>query len=280
MPFDVYISLISQPGLPPKPVVFEALFKGLKKQSATEELLNARGWDKWDSRFGEIRRGLVDGKISEKMRFKENYREKFWFLQNQRMTEQAGRVLRQMLELFPEDEEFQNLKREFDEQWARDVLSNHVARHSMDAFERTRTQPAAADEEMLKCFLMEGEKIAVEHREFALDLAIAFWFLEDCDRALEILAWAAPGVSADWLKAELLIEGGRHIEGLEHLNHLEIKYIDDPETTFSVSYMRAQCLKALGQHAAALEVMQSIVRVRPHYRSAHALILEWAEGTN
>jgi hypothetical protein len=59
---------------------------------------------------------------------------------------------------------------------------------------------------------------------------------------------------------------------------MEIKYISDPETTFAVSYLRAQALQGLGQHGSALEIMQSIVRVRPNYRSAHSLILEWTEG--
>ena len=280
IPFDALIELCSRSGLPPKPVVFEALFKGIKKQNAADDLFAAKGWDKWDKRFVETRAHLVEGKVTEKHKFKESYREKFWFLRNQRMNEQAGRVLRQMLELFPDEVEFQNLKQEFDEQWAREVLANHITRHSTDSLERTRTQPNALDEQMLKCFLQEGEKIALENRDFALDLTIAFWFLEDQTRALEILAWAPSGVSADWLKAELLIEARRLIEALEHLNHLEVKYIEDPETTFSVSYLRSQCLHALGQQASALEIMQSIARVRPHYRSAHALILEWSEGTN
>ena len=66
----------------------------------------------------------------------------------------------------------------------------------------------------------------------------------------------------------------------EAVNHLEIKYVDDPETTFAVAYLRAQCLRELGQEAAALETLRSLVRVRPNYRSAHALILEWADGND
>lgn len=280
IPFDTYISLADEVGLMPKPIVLEALIKGIKKQAAGEDLFAARAWDRWDKRLGELRMQVIDKKHAEKLKFKENYREKFWFLRNQRMNEQAGRVLRRMLELYPEDQEFQALKQEFDEQWARDVLSSHVTRQVSEKFERTKTLPAQIDEQMLKAFLLEGEKISLEHRDFALDLGIAFWFMEDFERALEILAWAPPGISVDWLKAELLLASRRFIEALEHLNGLEVKYIEDPETTFSVSYLRAQTLHALGQQASAIEIMQSIVRVRPHYRSAHALILEWSEGLN
>jgi hypothetical protein len=157
------------------------------------------------------------------------------------------------------------------------VLANHMV-ESQTQLERTLTAPSGADEEMLKCFLLEGEKLAVENREIALDLALAFWFLEDHNRALEILAWAPAGRAHDWLNAELLFASRRFVEALELLNTVEVKYVEDPESTFAVSYLRAQCLKELGQHASALEIMQSIVHIRPHYRSAHALILQWTEG--
>lgn len=96
-------------------------------------------------------------------------------------------------------------------------------------------------------------------REVASDLAIAFLFMGDYERALEALAWAPAGASTDWLRCELMLESKRHIEALEALNRMEIKYIADPESTFAVSYLRAQALFGLGQHGSALEIMQSIV---------------------
>jgi tetratricopeptide (TPR) repeat protein len=170
------------------------------------------------------------------------------------------------------------LQKDFEEDWARNILSTHMATLQTEAMERTRTQPSTADIEMLKQFLQEGEKAAFKHREFAYDLAIAFWFVEDYTRALEILEYAEPGLPADWMRAELLFAGRRHLEALEQINSLEIKYIEDPENTFAVSYLRAQCLFELGQQSSALEILQSIVRVRANYRSAHALILEWTAG--
>ena len=196
------------------------------------------------------------------------------------MTQQAGLVLTRMLSVYPDDAEFIQFKRDFDEEWARGVLSNHIATLQAGHIERTRTQASAADEEMLKCFLVEGEKVVVDRREFALDLTLAFWFLEDYNRALEILAWAPATLAADWLRADLLFAARRFVEALEQINKLEVKYVVDPETTFSVSYLRAQCLYELGQKATALEIMRSIVRVRSQYRSAHSLILDWSQGVS
>ncbi len=280
IPFDLYIAMCARANLQPNKSILESLIKGLKKQKAHEDILACKGWDKWDPRFGRARAELLEQKLREQRQQKENLKEKFHFLKNQRMTEQAGRVLRRMLELYPDDGELKAFKSEFDEQWARDVLSTHISTLQSEGMDRTQTEPSSGDKEMIQRLMIEGEKISFEHRAFAFDLAVAFWFMEDYNHALDILAWAEIGSSSDWMRAELLFASRRFLEALEHLNQMEIKYIEDPETTFSVSYLRAQCLWALGQKTLGLEIMQSIVRVRSNYRSAHALILKWAEGVS
>jgi len=279
-PFDLLIDLSARANIQPESSVLESVFKGLKKQKAFEEIVSAKGWDKWDSRFAIARNEFIEEKLNAVKHFKENMIEKFQFLRNQRMTEQAGRVLKRVLELYPDDPELMNMKRDFEVDWARNVLSNHMAALQTEALERTHTEPSSTDEEMLQTFLSEGEKAAYENRQIAFELAIAFWFMEDYSNAIEILNFAPPGISSDWMRAELMFADRRYLEALEQLNQLEVKYIDDPETTFAVSYLRAQCLHGLGQQASAIEILQSIVRVRPHYRSAHAFILDWASGVS
>lgn len=280
IPYDFLIETAGNALIQPKPVILESLLKGLRKQNALDEIFVAKQWDKWEKRLPQLRLELVEKKVTEKKQFKDNLVEKFWFLRNQRMNDQAVRVLRRLMELYPEDTELAKIKTEFDEQWARDVLSNHISKLSDEKFERTFTAPSSADEEMLRQFLIEGEKLCVRHRETATELAIAYWFMEDYVRGMEVLAWAAPDVATDWLRAEMMVAARHFVEALELLNQLEVKYINDPEATFGVSYLRAQCLQELGQHSSAVEILRSIVRVRPSYRSAQALILEWTEGVS
>lgn len=280
IPYDMMIEMFGLKNIEPKASVIEALLKALKRQNAIADLFAARQWDRFDKRLTSMRNEMVEAKVKEQRAFKENMLDKFWFLRNQRMVDQAGKVLRRMLELYPEDESLQKIKDDFDEQWAREVLANHMAKLSDDKLERTLTAPSSSDEEMLNQFMINGEKLSLQQRESATDLAIAFWFMDEPNRGLEILSWAAPSHSNDWLRAEMMFSARRFVEALEQLNTLEIRYINDPETTFGVSYLRAQCLFELNQQASALEIMQSIVRVRPNYRSAHALILEWTKGVS
>ena len=280
VPYDMLMQITGDAMIQPKTAVLESLQKGLRKQEALEDVFASREWDKWDKRISMLRAELLEAKVKEQSQFKDNMIEKFEFLKNQRMNEQAGRVLRRLSELYPEDSGIQKIRQNYEEEWAKEILAGHMAQIRDEKMERTRTAPSGADEEMLRMFLSEGEKLCMQNRNIAPDLAIAFWFLEDPSRAAEILAWAPPNTSNDWLKAEFLTQSRRFVEALEWLNVLEIKYIEDPESTFAVSYLRAQCLHELGQQSSALEIMQSIVRVRHNYRSAHALILEWTAGVS
>ena len=282
VPFDLLIHLCSRQNLAPSAMVVAATLKGVRKQRAQAELLVVTGWDSLDPRISLTRDQLRAQKADDQRRFKDGLLEKFEFLQSQRMTDQARRTLKRMLELYPDDAVFLGLKSAFDESWARDVLANHMASSQRESGrpERTRTEPSSFDEAMLQSFLLEGERLSVDSRALAADLAIAFWFVGDHPRGLEILHWAEPNASTDWLRAEMLFEARRFIEALEWLNQLETKYVGDPESTFAISYLRAQCLKESGQPARALEILQSIVRVRPNYRSTNALLTEWLEGAS
>lgn len=278
IPFDVLIEISSVARAKPKRSAIEGLLKGVRKQEATEEILAARGWDKWDKRFNLIRKEILDRKVYETRKAKEAMFEKFEFLKAQRLVEQAGRVLRRMIELYPADKELKQTKQQFDEQWAREVLATHMASLSSEKIDRTVTILSDEDQEMMNCFVKEGKIIARKHPEFATELAIACMFMNDYKRGLEILESAPDTTANEWMRAEFLISARHFVEAMEHLNMLELKYVDDPETAFAVSYLRARCLKELGQKDAALEILQSIVRVRPNYRSAHALIQDWTEG--
>lgn len=280
VPFEFFLDLAVREGEVPKSSVIESFLKGIKKQGSLASLIPIRGLDKWDNRFGQIRREIVEEKLLEQRKFKEGLLEKFAFLHSQRMTDQAGRVLRRMVELFPEDQEIAKLKSDFDEQHARDVLSTHLATLQHEKIERTHTEAAPQDREMISHLAAAGLSLARDKSEVAEPLAYAFLFMDEITPALEVLRLAKPTLATDWLRAELLLLGRRFLEGLELLNELELKYVADPETTFAVSYLRARCLKGLGQHSAAIDILKSIVRVRPGYRSAHSLILEWTEGVS
>ncbi|NJL25311.1 MAG: hypothetical protein HC902_09110 [Calothrix sp. SM1_5_4] len=115
VPLDLFIQICADRKLKPTPIVTAALIKGLRKQSSQEEVFAVRAWDRNDDRLRKMRMELLERKVTEQKKYREDLLEKFNFLQSQRMHEQAARVLRRMLELYPDDREFLKLKAEFDE---------------------------------------------------------------------------------------------------------------------------------------------------------------------
>lgn len=122
-----------------------------------------------------------------------------------------------------------------------------------------------------------AEEIAQVDNNKAYDLAIGLHFVGDFATAEIILSYAPSGLAADWFKAELLVNCRRYVDALEWIQNLELRYQNDPETTFASVYLRAQCLRGLGKTAEAIELLGSVVNMRPHYRSSHSLLLAWQE---
>jgi hypothetical protein len=120
----------------------------------------------------------------------------------------------------------------------------------------------------------------------AVDFAVSqlMWDNEDgaihlLDQVLERLKknHSKETVPTDWLRAEILLRGRKFVSLLDHLTWLETAYADDPETVFSVQYLRAQALWGLNQKFVAIEIIEGLLQARPDYRTAHALLDQWKE---
>lgn len=271
------IEALNLSGLDPSNTVIEATLKGLKRQNANEDLWAAQSFDIHDSRFEEMRRSVADKKSSAERERKEGLLEKFHFLASQRMRDQAVRVLKHMIYLYPDDAHFRELKSGFEEEWARDLISQRFSESHTSGAEVT-PRLSGVERELINMWTDAAKSAAAKNPSIAYDLAIALHVMDADEAALEVASVLPTGVGQDWLIAELLLSLRRYVDLLEHLQELETKYASDPETAFAVSYLRAHALKALGQSAAAVEILRNIVQVRPHYRSANHLVLEWSVG--
>jgi len=87
-----------------------------------------------------------------------------------------------------------------------------------------------------------------------------------------------PSPSADWLRIELMILARKYVDALNEAATLEARYASDPEAAFAITYARARALKGLGQDELATDLLRSLVRVRPSYKSAQSLLMDWSGG--
>ena len=86
----------------------------------------------------------------------------------------------------------------------------------------------------------------------------------------------SPETSArDWLKAEILLEAHRYLDLLKHVEDLEKHHLNDSDSVYGATYLKALAYHGLGQTNLGLQLLEQIAHVHPNYRSTDALIIEW-----
>ena len=279
LPWGALVEVFARNKIRPTKEVMDALFTGALEQGMLENLIQSRGWDDYDGRFKPLREELQERLRDDLDRKKEVLKEKLGFLSNHRMIEEEEKVLSLLMRMFPEDSEIQAHHLEFQERWARNVLASQRQGYiNIEALIKGAIKWTQKEEELLALWLEEAEKISKNRPALAYSLCLFFYFIEAFPQALTILHLAPSSTQKDWLILDLLIECRRFVECLAAVDRVELAYADDPETTFGAAYIRARALHGLGQNSQALEILQSIVNVRPNYRSAKTLIHEWAGG--
>src|SRR5207253_6137253 len=121
----------------------------------------------------------------------------------------------------------------------------------------------------------QSEDLARKNPQLAYDLSVMFMFMESYSEALKMLAFAMPSSESQWLRLELLLKAREFVLALDEADRMEMTYSTDPESTFAATYARARALRGLGQTAQAVELIRSIVSVRPNYKSARSLLMDW-----
>jgi tetratricopeptide (TPR) repeat protein len=121
-------------------------------------------------------------------------------------------------------------------------------------------------------------EIACGKPDLAYDLAMGLQMMDFHSEALQILALASPSPAVDWLRLELEVRARRFVTALEEAHRLETLYASDPDAAFAATYARARALYGLGEKQTAIDLLRGLVKIRPHYRSAHSLLLDWAGG--
>jgi tetratricopeptide (TPR) repeat protein len=266
--------------IPPRDLVANFLKQPLTLRQKQEMVLS-RAWDSLDQRVVAWRRNLIMELKSQSEARDEQLRDRLAFYQNQRMVEEERKFLNYLLKVYPHSKEFVAAQKSFDERWARHV----IAEAASNQFDEPKTEQKAlalnAEQWPLAKVLLEGIlELIAENPERATDFAILLWFLELYPQALIVLDKGNNTEDQRWFRIELLLVLRRFVDALQEVQELENEFGANPETPFAATYLRAQALQGLGQVAQALELMRSLVNVRPDYRSARSYLAKWTEGVD
>jgi hypothetical protein len=254
----------------------EALLKGARRQNDAADLTLCRSWDEKIPQIADWRKEVMRDRKEQMGRQRQVLFDKLAFFRNEQMAEEERRLLTLLRKMYPGDSEIDTLEAEFIERWARHVITKHSAGEHW--LERTELLWDDAVLEAVRPLFDEIRGLVEARPALTYDFAVALLMMDLEQFACELLPAVAKDPATDWLRAEALLRSHRYVDCLDHLTGLEMRYGGYPETAFAITYLRAQSYWGLGQNSRGVELLQTLVAVRPHYRSAASLLKQWQEG--
>ena len=290
LPWAQFVEGLGRTIVKPDELEWRAIVEGAETQDgAIEDLFKSPYLDILDSHDRSLiarREKLRKDQRQELEDKKTALKEKLLFMRSNRLFDQEKQVLEEIQALFPEEPEFAAERESFQIRWAHEIIAKAKpdsdpagSSTNLHSDLHWKLEKLSPEQLATKNLIVERAKELVKkNQHVAYDLAIGLHAMDLNFEALEILELGEKKSSSDWLKLELMILARQFVDALDHAGHLEVSYADDPDAAFAVIYARARALYGLGQVPMAVDLLRSLVRIRPHYKSAQSLLMDWSGG--
>ena len=285
LPWAQFVEVLGRTGVKPDEFEWRSLIEGAEAQEGgVVELFKSPYLDLLDGTekvliqkrevLRESRRRIFEEKKSE-------LKDKMIFMRNNRLFDQEKEVLEELAALFPDELEFVKERESLQLRWAREIIANAAPESELASDLHWKLETLSPELTDVKNLIVaRAHELAKEKPFLAYDLAVALHAMDLHNDAIDVLAYGIHKPAADWLKLELMIFARQFVNALDHASRLEISYASDPDAAFAVIYARARALNGLGQASMAVDLLRSLVRIRPHYKSAQSLLMDWSDGEN
>jgi len=259
--------------------VIQAIYEGCDETKSLKHLALNKKWLTYDIRFQKIRQNLWEKKVENLEKMRQNLIQKIEFLKNHRLIEDEKKAYLKYMEVFPEDDSIQQLYEDFKERQARDLINKKIEQKKVKEISITTSEYVDIEEARLAQRLLdEVMKMVQSQPHLAYNFSIMFVFFEMFDLALKLLEFAPKNPSSLWLKMELLFLNEDYFKLLTEAELLERdSQFENIEDSLALIYYKARAYKFLNQKSQAAELLNSILKIRPHYRSAQTLLSEILE---
>lgn len=221
------------------------------------------------------------------IKLKDKFEAKLEYFRSNRMVAEEKKIILARLQKHPNELNLRARLEELNKSWAEELLSRKAPTNKEKKMYTPRPpELTAAEKDFANVLKQELLQISRRKPHMRYNLALTAFFIELYNVAREILLTSnelghsagpvhPPTPSEDWFEIEVVLRSQLYAEALDVIARVESKYSDDPETAFGVTYYRAQALAGLGQQNTAIELLKSIVQIRPQYRAAHSLLMKW-----
>ncbi len=285
VPWSAFIEVLARMNVQLEPIEVDAIFEGVAHQTQTFEadmmfdLVESGGLDSFDSRPAEYRVQKINHVRRIHAEKRADLQRQLEYARVNRLLSQEKRLLDEIQAFDPSDSELSRQKDMFEFREAQEIVENALAHSPPKAemerkFGRLSSDLRAAAKPIVREIRHRAES-ATEPQLY--DLALMLIFMDLHDEGVKLLEKRRLSPRIDWLLLETLIQGRQYAAALGEVESLEVKYAGDSEAPFVLTYARARALWGLGDTITAIELMKSLARVRPTYRSATTLLQQWSE---
>lgn len=196
------------------------------------------------------------------------------FAKQRGFRDQRAKILNDLRRLYPHDPEVSVVLQSEKEFHARQTLSKVFSKRLTSA-EWSHAPREEMDKKALKSVFREIKKTVKKKPEMALDLAIMFYQMELYTPALHVFDLIIEkSFAMRWHELQICIEGRQFARALSVIEALKSQRLTT-DHSFSLLYFQALALYGLGEQSEAKQIIRNIVRIRPGFRSAGSLLLEW-----
>ena len=277
--WPIYRTILTQVEQHLESKIAAALIEGVKEDSFEPALFYSSSLQPFSEEFSDsvtIYKKKLQSEFEDRIR---DFLDRVQFLKSQRLFEEERRALENLGQLNPSFTEIKKLWADYNERWALHIVSTKQNIEYTDRLtKKVQAQWRAEMQPAFQPIWTQIQELVVSTPELALDLVMMTHFMDFSEEALHLARLSPPSMTRDWMIAELLLDTRRFVDLLEWVNGLEIKYVHDNDVAFAASYLKARAFRGLGQDLTAIDLINSILKIRPNYRSAPSLLQEWQKG--
>ncbi|MBY0384901.1 hypothetical protein K2X05_07055 [bacterium] len=195
------------------------------------------------------------------------------FAKNQGLKEKRIDALNQLKKHFPNDKAVESAYQAEKEFRARHTYHKLINKKDKQMYIKKEHLKFTDDE--LKGIFKTIKKYLKKNADYAYDFCIMFMEMDLPLLGLQVVdLLKKKSQRLLWHELYLSLEGQQYARALSLIAQLQKSKIGN-EQSFSLLYYQAQALYGLGNRSDAIRIIKNIVKIRPQFKSAHSLLMEW-----
>lgn len=283
VPWGAFVECLAQMGVALESFEIEALYEGARRyDGGLDDLSDSRALDPVKPQVAQHRQKRLSRLREELDERRQDLRRRLEYARVNRLLQQERKALEELHLLDPDDPEVRREKNALAFREAQDVIDAALS-HSppREELELKALEIPADLKPEAHALIAQVQKRAAEspHEALVYDLALLLINMDLPAAAADLLDKHRQLPSLRyrllWLRLEALLFAKQYAGALADVQVLESKLFGQPDATFALTYARAQALWGLKETVTAIELMRGIVKVRPGYRLANSLLLQW-----